>query len=112
MKPLLGNHEGMNNTEARYASQLELMKQSGQIKAWRFGRMNFKLVERPDIKRIFYKPDFLVVHADHFEIIEVKGQVREDDVLKFKMAADQWPWFRWKMVKLEKTGVWTVLYSY
>lgn len=104
MKPLPAPIK-MNKTEARYAGQLELLKRSGQIVDYRFEKLNFKLANRT-----YYKPDFFIVFKDHFEIHEVKGFLRDDANVKFKVAAEMFPWFKWKMVGWDaKNRTWVLM---
>jgi len=89
--------EKMNNTEKRYAVQLGLMKRAGQILGWSFEGLNFRLADRT-----YFKPDFLVVFPDRFEIHEVKGFWRDDARVKIKVAAKLYPWFKWVAVQWKK----------
>lgn len=79
----------MNKTEAEYASILESLKKSDEIKDYRFEEIKFRLANST-----FYTPDFLVIYEDRFEIHEVKGFWRDDARVKIKVAAKQFPWFR------------------
>ncbi len=99
MKPLTP-HNPMNKTEARYAQLLELLKRSGEILDYTFESLKFKLADKT-----YYTPDFLVVYPEHFEIHEVKGFWRDDARVKIKVAAEQFPWFRFKAVQWER-GNW------
>ena len=90
----------MNKTEARYADQLEHMKRAGVIINYRFDALNFRLAPKT-----YYRPDFLVVFDHEFQIHEVKGFWKDDALVKFKVAADMYPWFRWKAVQWIK-GEW------
>ncbi len=97
----------MNKTETRYADQLELMKRAGQIVDYRFEGVRFRLAEGA-----IFKPDFFVVHGEFFEVVEIKGGlIREAALVRFKVAADMYPWFRWKMLqfKNQKEGWKTVV---
>jgi hypothetical protein len=61
---------GMNKAEARYAQQLELRKQVGEILWWAFEGMSFKIGER-----CYWTPDFDVMLASHeLQVIDVKGK--------------------------------------
>lgn len=99
MKPIMPITK-MNKTEFRYAQNLELLKRAGVIMDYRFDVLNFRLAEKT-----FYKPDFIVVTKDEFQIHEVKGFWQDDALVKFKVAADMYPWFRWKAVQWIK-GKW------
>jgi hypothetical protein len=92
----------MNKTEARYASEiLDVRKAAGEIIHYRYERLKLKLA-----KKTFYTPDFIVITPDHLEIHEVKGFMEDDAAVKLKVAADQWPEFRFvlAMYKNKKTG--------
>jgi len=49
--------------------------------------------------RTTYTPDFLVVMNDCFEIHEVKGFWRDDGRVKWKAAAEKFPWFRFLAIQ-------------
>ncbi len=90
----------MNKTEQRYSIQLEMLKLSRQIIEWRFEPLKFKLA-----KNTLYTPDFLVVTKEHMKLVEIKGFLRDDAAVKFKMARELYPWFEWEMVRLYR-GEW------
>ena len=93
---------GMNKLEQDYALYLEGERAAGNIVGWVFEGMTFKLAYRTT-----YTPDFLVVTKDGFEIHETKGFLRDDANVKFKVAAEKFPWFRFKMV-FRKKGEWEI----
>ena len=93
--------DGMNKTEREYADRLERQRLAGEICAWRFEPFNFRLANRT-----YYRPDFLVVCAGHFEIHEVKGFWQDDALVKIKVAAEMHPWFVWRAVQY-KQKQWT-----
>ena len=99
MKPMRVNpYEGMNQTEARYARNLDLKMLSGVgLIEWRFDEINLRLGNN-----LHYRPDFFLVFVDHFEMHEVKGFWREDARAKIKMAVRLFPWFRWRAVQWKK----------
>lgn len=78
----------MNKTEARYAAILEAKKQRGTIKDYWYEKCTWKLTD--DCR---YTIDFLVLTAnDELEGYEVKGAfIREDAMIKLRVAADQMP---------------------
>ena len=90
IRPTAGNGR-MNGLEEKWADQLELLKISGMILAWSFESVGLRLADRT-----FYYPDFLVVCPNHFELHEVKGHWEDDARVKFKVAAEQFPWFVFK----------------
>lgn len=96
----------MNKTEERYAWFLEIEKRQGRILEWNFEQIKFQLTKpKPGVKVITYTPDFSVILPDGFlRFDEVKGGfIREDSEIKWKLAAELFPWFEWRMVQL-KTG--------
>ena len=97
----------MNKTEAAWADQLELLKCASEIADWKFESIKFRLGDgaQPTKRPPFYKPDFLVVYWDHFELHEVKGFFREAAKVRIKTAAELYPWFVWKVIRL-KNGAW------
>jgi hypothetical protein len=85
----------MNKTEAAYAWILEAEKRAGEIIDWKFEPFGLRLADKT-----FYHPDFIVVKKDGFEIHETKGAfIREDAIVKLKIAAEQFPWWRFKMAQ-------------
>ena len=97
----------MNKTEEMWAWFLTAEKQTGKIVWFDFEPITFRLTSKvPGSKRVSYTPDFLVELADgSIRIDEIKGAyVREDSELKFKMAADRFPCFAWRMVQLKDDG--------
>lgn len=96
----------MNKTEAHYAQVLDLEKKAGVILDYRFEAVKFKLADNT-----YYTPDFFLIHAGHFEIVETKGFLREDAAVKFKVAAQQFPWFKWKMIRW-KDKTWQTIYEF
>ena len=85
---------GMNKTETAYALELEALKYTGEIEDYRYEPCGLRLADKT-----FYHPDFLVVHLDHFEFVEIKGFERDDAIVKFKTAAALFPWFKFSMIK-------------
>lgn len=85
----------MNKTELRYAGQLEALKRAGQIIDYKFESMRLEVGEGA-----WYKPDFLVVFKDRFELHEIKGGfIRIPAMVRFKAAMMIYPWFGWRMMQ-------------
>lgn len=81
---------GMNRLEATYAMRLEAQKRAGKIVLWRYERVTLKLAD--DTR---YTPDFYVLELDgSVSLTEVKGFMRDDALVKLKVAASQFPEFR------------------
>lgn len=94
----------MNSTEARYEQEILLQQlRAGEIQSYQFEKMKFKIGDN-----CWYTPDFVVV-TDIIEVHEVKGGlIRDDAVVKFKAAADQYPYFRFVMAQY-KGKTWSVI---
>ena len=84
----------MNKTEAAYAAHLEILKRTGDIRAYWFEALKLRLADKT-----FFTPDFLVLGRDNqVECHEVKGFWQDDARVKIKVAAAQYP-FRFRAVK-------------
>lgn len=91
----------MNKTEAAYSDHLEYLKKCGDVIAFYFEAIKFRLAEKT-----WYTPDFMVIRADSgfIEFHEVKGFWRDDARVKFKVAVEMFPLFLWVVVKKTKGG--------
>ena len=88
--------------EEQYRNMLELKYRACEILAYEYESITFRLAPKTT-----YTPDFLVVLPDgKVQIHEVKGFAREDAIIKFKVAAQQNPWFEFIMVKKSKNEGW------
>lgn len=113
MKPIL-EKLNQNKTEAAYDEVLRRRKLVGEILDYRFEPMKLILAHNVTGRKneVSYKPDFLVIHKDYFEFIEVKAKrgkwtsMRDDARAKINIAADLYPFFRWTVVYAEG-GNWT-----
>ncbi len=109
----------MNKLEKKYAENLELKKMAGAIVDWRFEPMRLRLTPIPLVgeKNPFYKPDFLVIKpvikktyfggfqdGIKIEFHETKGHWREAALIRIKMAASLYPWFKFIAVTWERGG--------
>lgn len=84
----------MNGWERRYAKRLEEQLAAGDIQAFAFEALKLRLA-----KKTFFDTDFLVVaHDGTIEIHEVKGHWEDDARVKFKVAAEMFP-FRFFAVR-------------
>jgi hypothetical protein len=90
----------MNGHEQKYADILERLKLAGEIQDYKFGSVKFKLADMTT-----YTPDFFVTTNECFECHEVKGFLRDDAAVKFKVAAAAYPWFRWVMIRYRNKSV-------
>lgn len=98
----------MNKTEAAYARHLELRKIAGEVAWYAFERIVLKLAHRTH-----YRPDFLVWMPDgEVQCHEVKPRsgakyfARDDAKAKVKIAAFQFPLFRFFIVWPARGGGW------
>ena len=77
----------MNNTEARFAVELELLRLAGEIIWWKFEALKFRLADNT-----FYTPDFITIKPDgSMEVVEIKSIWRDDARVKIKVAAALFP---------------------
>lgn len=95
----------MNNTERKYAEQLDKMQKTGQIISYQYEAVKLRLAHKT-----FYTPDFFVTHHDRFEFVEIKGFCEDDAMVKFKTAAAMFPGFQWRMIKW-KNKQWEIIYE-
>ena len=118
MRPILDKKTGMNKTETKYSQHLGLLTKIHPLEGerleclgcdsdfervldWRFEPMGLKLAR----EKCFYYPDFLVVYRDRFEFHEVKAfnrkvgkpLMKDDSLVKIKVAATEYSWFNFKI---------------
>jgi len=87
----------MNKTEQAYSELLEGRRLAGEISAWAFESMKFRLADRT-----WYTPDFIVQLDDGLlEVHETKAcrasgemLIEDDAAVKIKVAAEQFSMFR------------------
>ena len=94
----------MNKTEARYEQLLEGRRLAGELRRYDYEALTLRLAH--DCR---YTPDFFVIAADgRIELHEVKGaHIWEDSKIKIKVAAAQFPCFRFYLAKWEH-GEWAI----
>ena len=101
MRPT-GKKNVMNKQESNYATHLRHLTETKQIVDYQYEPFGLRLAQH----RCHYHPDFFVTFEDRFEVHEVKayskktGKPRwEDDaIIKFKVAANLFPYWRFKIV--------------
>lgn len=87
--------DGMNKTEALYAAELDWRQRHGEIVAWHFEPIRLRLAHRTT-----YTPDFLLVFKDgRLQFVEIKGFLRDDAAIKFKLAREKYPFFGFTMLR-------------
>ena len=90
----------MNKTEARYARELALWQQTGDVQWWAFEGLTFKLAR--DTR---YTPDFIVVRKNgSVHAVEIKGFWRDDAKAKIKVAATLFPWVEFSALQAHQGG--------
>lgn len=94
MKPQFYDPNKQNKLERDYGNYLHLLKMAEEIVDYRYEPMGLRLGFKT-----FYKPDFLVIKKDRFEIHECKGFMRDDANVKLKVAAQAFPWFKFFLVR-------------
>ena len=102
MKPLIRSPHKMNNLETKYSEHLKAKLHAGTIIDYKYEPFGIRLA----LHRCHYHPDFLVVYPDRFAIHEVKAYSKktkkprwEDDaIVKFKVAANLYPFWEFKIV--------------
>lgn len=108
----------MNGLEKSYAQFLDLQKHQKKIIEWKFEPFNIRLAS----PRCYYRIDFLVMNTlQQIELHETKGKwVDGDALVKFKVAAESYPFFIWKWVtksedkfitRLLQNGSWSIVES-
>jgi hypothetical protein len=88
----------MNKWERLRAGELEVLRRCDAIDSWQFEAIALILADRTR-----YHPDFVIYEKDGgltFE--EVKGFMRDDAAVKIKVAARQFPHFRFKLFRKRK----------
>jgi hypothetical protein len=97
---------GMNKTEAEYAHVLRARQSAGQVLAFGYERLTFRLAFN-----LRYTPDYDLLMPDGtVQIHEIKGFWEEDARVKIKTAAQMFPHFRFVGVQklpAKKGGGWS-----
>lgn len=90
----------MNKLESAYAELLAGRTLAGEVRWWRYEAVKLKLADHT-----FYTPDFVIQLANlELEFHETKGWMRDDANVKIKVAAEQYPLFRFVLCKKDKSG--------
>lgn len=93
--------------EADYAQHLATLKLAGEIDDFMYHPFRARIAGGA-----YYTPDFMVIFKGSpswyaLELHEVKGFWREAAAVRVKVAADKFPWFRFKIVsRAKKTDPW------
>jgi len=93
----------MNKLEAAYGMLLEAQKRREEIVDWLYEPVTLHFAPRTT-----YTPDFMVVtNEGEVQFHETKGFMRDDAVVKIKVAAAKFWHFRFFLVKSGKGG-WSI----
>jgi len=103
MIPLTVEVPGRNKLEKEYGQYLATLKRAGEIIDFRYEPFSLRIGHSA-----WYKPDFLVIKEDCFELHETKGFMREAANVRLKACATKYPWFRFLLIKAGKKGQWNV----
>lgn len=94
----------MNQSEARYAKHLEWRRQRGEIAAFWYESVKFRLADKT-----WYTPDFKVMKADgQIELHELKGWMQDDAAVKLKVASEAYWIYPVILVREKPTNVFTL----
>jgi hypothetical protein len=96
----------MNKTEQAYSDELKKLEAAGEILFWKFEPLKLRLADNT-----FLTVDFLVIQKNReIELHDSKGSrftYQEDAKVKMKVAAELFPFFRFK-VAFKVKGGWDV----
>lgn len=83
-----------NKTELAFGRRLEAEKRAGKIRSYKFNALKFRLADA-----CFYTPDYVIWQLNGMvKLVEVKGGfIREDSLIKFKVAREMYSEFNWEM---------------
>ncbi|MEO0966019.1 MAG: DUF1064 domain-containing protein [Planctomycetota bacterium] len=90
----------MNKTEERFRRErVEPRVLAGELAAVMFEAVKFRLADRT-----WYTPDFVLIRTDGLiEVVEVKGGWWQEDArVKWKVFAEQHPWFAHRVEQWDK----------
>lgn len=94
-------HDGMNKTEELFAAELDALQRAGVIVEWKFESIKLRLA-----RKTFYTPDFFIRYTDgRLAFTEIKGFMRDDAAIKYKLAREAYSWAEWRMLRRVK-GTW------
>lgn len=111
--PVSHKRGAMNKTETVFSQFLDIQHKAGLITWWEFQPMTFKLAS--DCR---FTPDFVTLRDGVFTMIDTKGSKRkksdgsvtfwaeEDAKIKIRVAARQFPFFRWVICHPLPNGEW------
>jgi len=90
--------EKLNKTELLYDVELAQLHSEGVVARWWAQSVRLRLADKTT-----YTPDFLVQFADgRLVFVEIKGFLRDDASVKFKVAREMYPWAEFVMLRRVK----------
>jgi len=102
-KGLVRTRGKMNKNEAKYAAVLDLMIAAGEVAWYRFEPFSLRLTSCDDGQPARYTPDFIVLMPDGTTYIDDcktnKGFDDPASLVRIKVAADQYPLWRFRIVR-------------
>lgn len=105
-RPLRIPKPRMNKWEAAYDAELRVKWAAGVIQWYAFEPFKLRLADNT-----YYTPDFAVIDGGKLEFHEVKGFWREDALVKFKVAAEKFPFLfcAWRKLRVSEGGGWELI---
>ena len=96
----------MNRWEEAYGAELLVKQAAGEIEWFGFEPIKLRLADAT-----FYTPDFAVIQGGRLCFIEIKGFIRDDAMVKFKVAAEMFPFMFLMLRKIRQSdgGGWEVI---
>lgn len=94
-----GHRGRMNRAEYAYSLHLAARQGAGEVVAYYFEAVKLRLADRT-----WLTPDFLVITPECLEFHEWKGHWEDDARVKWKVAAEQFPWAKFVAVTRGKRG--------
>lgn len=93
------NNGYRSSSEALFAAILEARRRTGEIVWFKYEPITLRLA-----KKTSYTPDFVAIDKMGAVVIyEVKGFMRDDAMVKLKVAADLFPWCVFVLAKAKKS---------
>lgn len=94
----------MNGLETKYSVELDRRVAAGEVAWWTYEGVTLKLA-----KSCRYTPDFMVMlPCGEIQFHETKGYMRDDALVKLKVAASLYPFSFWLCQHKNKATGWVV----
>lgn len=103
----------LNRWECEYALELEARKHAGEIAWYGFEAIKLRLTGStfytPDFAVLTQRMDFSGAWIEKMQFVEIKGFLRDDANVKFKVAAELFPFAEFLMYRKQKGGGWELI---